>query len=479
MLYFKKSPPSALVRACKSADKTSASELAAIKGISREDLAKPVLEWMDLGDSTVLQGAVERMKDKEGDGDRKTTPASKSGPNETQLAEAFPKSQAYGLDKSRFGFVRSAVGLTATLFLLVTGMLPRYWALASSATEMLLQAAPWLGSTTGIAGDVCRAALFVGVSSGVDTVIGWPLDLYFNFVIQQRHGFNRQTLGLWVTDQIKGIALSVIIGTPVIGVIVLVLQASGEWLPLYLWGTMVAVQIVAMLVYPTLIQPLFNTFEQLPPGPVRTVIESLASSLGFPRDNIVVVDGTLRSSHSNAYVIGFGPAKRITIYDSLLSQMTIHEAEAVMAHELGHWKHGHIYALLLVNALQVGAIFGLYAFAAEFEPLYESLGFGPGDAEPIVRLVVFMELGMTPVQPVIQFLASQLSRSLEYDADRFAVDRGHSSALQRGLVKLSLENLSTPWVDSLYSAYYYSHPALPERLAAIAEREASIAKKST
>ncbi|KAK7837973.1 caax prenyl protease 1 like protein [Quercus suber] len=258
-----------------------------------------------------------------------------------------------------------------------------------------------------------------------------PFSLYSTFVIEARHGFNKQTIWLFFRDLFKGICLAVILGPPIVSAIIFIVQKGGPYLAIYLWGFMFVLSIVMMTVYPILIAPLFNKFTPLPEGELRDKIEKLASSLKFPLKKLFVVDGSTRSSHSNAYMYGFFKNKRIVLYDTLIQQCkNDEEIVAVIAHELGHWKLNHT----------------MYSFIA-------------------------VQHTVIPLQHLVSFALNLVSRSFEFQADGFAKKLGYSSSLRAGLVKLQEENLSAMNTDPWYSAYHYSHPPLVERLAALDEQD--------
>ncbi|MBA0802332.1 hypothetical protein Gohar_012636, partial [Gossypium harknessii] len=236
-----------------------------------------------------------------------------------------------------------------------------------------------------------------------------------------------QTIWLFFRDLIKGICLAIVLGPPIVSAIIVIVQNGGPYLAIYLWAFMFVLSLVMMTIYPVLIAPLFNKFTPLPEGELRLKIEKLASSLKFPLKKLFVVDGSTRSSHSNAYMYGFFKNKRIVLYDTLIQQCkNDEEIVAVIAHELGHWKLNHT----------------MYSFIA-------------------------VQHTVIPLQHLVSFGLNLVSRSFEFQADAFAKKLGYGSALRAGLVKLQEENLSAMNTDPWYSAYHYSHPPLVERLAAI------------
>ncbi|KAJ3694726.1 hypothetical protein LUZ60_000103 [Juncus effusus] len=232
---------------------------------------------------------------------------------------------------------------------------------------------------------------------------------------------------------------------------------------------MFVLSIVMMTIYPVLIAPLFNKFTPLPEGELREKIEKLAASLKFPLKKLFVVDGSTRSSHSNAYMYGFFKNKRIVLYDTLIQQCSDEEEiVAVLAHELGHWKLNHtLYTFIALQTLTF-LQFGGYALVRNSKDLFESFGF---DTQPVIIGLIIFQHTIIPVQHLVSFGLNLVSRAFEFQADAFAKKLGYTSTLKAALVKLQEENLSAMNTDSWYSAYHYSHPPLVERLAALQDSD--------
>ncbi|KAF9602573.1 hypothetical protein IFM89_029872 [Coptis chinensis] len=315
--------------------------------------------------------------------------------------EKFEKSRSYSLDKSYFHFVHEAVTILMEASILSFAVLPLFW---KKAGDFLVYAG------LNAENEIIHTLAFLGVLMIWSQITDLPFSLYSTFVIEERHGFNKQTVWLFFRDMIKGILLSIVIGPPIIAALIVIMQKGGPYLAIYLWAFTFVLSIVMMTVYPILIAPLFNKFTPLPEGELRQKIENLASSLKFPLKKLFVVDGSTRSSHSNC--------------------KDEEEVVAVIAHELGHWKLRHT----------------MYQFVA-------------------VQHIV------TPIQHLVSFCLNLVSRAFEFQADAFAKKLGYGKPLRAGLVKLQEENLSAMNTDPWYSAYHYSHPPLVERLAAIDESD--------
>ncbi|OVA13955.1 Peptidase M48 [Macleaya cordata] len=374
--------------------------------------------------------------------------------------EKFEKSRAYSIDKSNFHFVHEAVTIIIDTAILFFGILPWFW---TKAGDFLVYAGLNAENET-----IHTLAFLAGVMIW-SQITDLPFSLYSTFVVEARHGFNKQTLRLFFKDMLKGIGLSILLGPPIVAAIIYIVQNGGPYLAIYLWGFMFVLALVMMTLYPILIAPLFNKFTPLPEGELRTKIENLASSLKFPLKKLFVVDGSTRSSHSNAYMYGFFKNKRIVLYDTLIQQCKDEEeVVAVIAHELGHWKLNHtMYSFIAVQVLTL-LQFGGYTLVKNSKDLFQSFGF---ETQPVLIGLILFQHTVIPIQHLVSFGLNLVSRSFEFQADAFAKKLGYSSALRGGLIKLQEENLSAMNTDSWYSAYHYSHPPLVERLAALDESD--------
>lgn len=372
--------------------------------------------------------------------------------------EKFEKAQAYSLDKSYFHFFHEYISILMDSIILLCGILPWFWKKSGDALVFF-----GLNTENEI---LHTLAFLVGVMVW-SQITDLPFTLYSTFVIEARHGFNKQTIGLFIKDMIKSIILSVVIGPPIVAAIILIVQKGGPYLAIYLWGFMLVLSLVMMTIYPVLIAPLFNKFTPLPEGKLREKIETLASSLKFPLKKLFVVDGSTRSSHSNAYMYGFFKNKRIVLYDTLIQQCkNDEEIVAVLAHELGHWKLNHtMYTFIAVQILTF-LQFGGYTLVKNSKDMFLSFGF---DTQPVLIGLIIFQHTVIPLQHLVSFGLNLVSRAFEFQADAFAKKLGYASHLRAALVKLQEENSSAMNTDPWYSAYHHSHPPLVERLAAIDE----------
>ncbi|MBE2258773.1 MAG: M48 family metallopeptidase [Candidatus Accumulibacter sp.] len=296
----------------------------------------------------------------------------------------------------------------------------------------------------------------------ISALVDLPLALYHQFVIEQRFGFNRMSLKLFVFDLLKQATLAVAIGAPVVLAVLWLMARMGSFWWLYVWLFWCAFNLLLLFIYPTWIAPLFNSFIALDDAPLKARIEALLARCGFASSGLFVMDGSRRSSHGNAYFTGFGKNKRIVFFDTLLGRLQPPEVEAVLAHELGHFRHRHVLrriALLFAMSLAFLAVLGQLIDATWF---YNGLGVETPNT--VLGLIIFVLAG-----PVFTFLLtpllSLLSRRDEFEADRYAAENTSASNLITALVKLYEDNAATLTPDPLHSLFYDSHPPAALRIA--------------
>jgi len=296
----------------------------------------------------------------------------------------------------------------------------------------------------------------------ISALIDLPFSLYRQFVIEARYGFNRMTLGLFFADLAKQTLLGVAIGTPVILAVLWLMSAMGTYWWFHVWLFWSAFNLVALFVYPTWIAPLFNKFSPLEEGEMKTRIEALLARCGFRSSGLFVMDGSKRSSHGNAYFTGFGNNKRIVFFDTLLSRLAAPEIEAVLAHELGHFRRHHVVqriALMFATSLGFLWLLGQLIDAAWF---YNGLGVpAQSTALALILFSLVIPVFTFPLKP----LSSYLSRRSEFEADAYAAEHAAADDLVRALVKLYEDNASTLTPDPLHSLFYDSHPPAAVRIA--------------
>jgi len=372
-------------------------------------------------------------------------------------SETYAKSIAYALANARFGHTADILGAGWKLFFLFSGFI------------LLLE--EWLRPLP--LGELGRGVALLMVFGLIQSVLNLPLELYSTFRIERRFGFNKTTARTFWLDRIKGLVLFLALGIPFQYAILLFITRGGSlW---WLWASLfvIAVQLVMMVAYPILIAPLFNKFTPLQDGDLKARLIDLAQRCQFAARAILVVDGSTRSTHSNAYFTGIGKSRRIVLYDTLIEQMNIDELAAVLAHEIGHYKRRHIIQRLALSVLLTPAAFYVLGLLVDWKPMYDAFGMGALLAAtiPPERHVAVGVLLFTLISGDFTFwvgpLFSLLSRKHEYEADAYAVQQTAAAPMASALVKLSEKNLSTLLPHPIYSAYHYSHPTLLERLSAL------------
>jgi STE24 endopeptidase len=248
-----------------------------------------------------------------------------------------------------------------------------------------------------------------------------------------------------------------------------IIKTGGKYFYVYVWVFLFIFSIIMMTLVPVVIMPMFNKYEPLPEGTLKTRIYALADQLKYPLTKLFVMDGSKRSSHSNAFMFGFGKNKRIVLFDTLLTQVKEDEILAILGHELGHWKLGHTLSNFVTTQVYTAAAFYFFALTYGSTDLYAAFGFNDPNrpAATIIALMLFFQTLWAPVDKVLSFVLTIVSRQNEFGADKFSVQLGMSRDLQSGLCKIHLENLGAMNPDPYYSAYHYSHPPLVERLRAM------------
>ncbi|EME39248.1 hypothetical protein DOTSEDRAFT_75093 [Dothistroma septosporum NZE10] len=372
--------------------------------------------------------------------------------------KTFDKSQAYGRSKAQYTFVEGLFGQVKNYVTIQYDWLPWLWSVAGGLTLRYLPER--------FHGEISQSLVFIFGLSLAETVINLPFGLYYHFVLEEKFGFNKQTLSLFLTDKIKGFGLSLAFGVPIGTAFLKIIQKTGDNFFFYIWLFMLVIQLGAVVLYPTLIVPLFNKLTPLEPGDLKTRVEALANKLSFPLKELQVIDGSKRSAHSNAYFTGlpFLP-KKIVIYDTLLNKASAQEVEAVLAHELGHWKMGHTSKLLGISSFHLLYVFALFGVFINNGSLYQAFGF-LRERPIIIGFILFNDV-LSPTDSVVKLGMNIMTRKFEFEADAFGKKLGYAKDLAASLIKLQIQNLSSMDADPLYSSYHYSHPILTERLKAV------------
>jgi STE24 endopeptidase len=362
---------------------------------------------------------------------------------------AHQRAADYTVERTRLTMIEVVVSAAVLVALTLLG----------GVQQLDLAISGWLGR--GYLGQIALVASVIAITSLVDL----PFDYIRHFVVEEKFGFNRMSKKLFFVDLVKGVLLGVVIGAPLLFVVLWLMNGAGPLWWLWTWIVWVAFQLLAMIIYPTFIAPLFNKFEPLKDEALRARIENLMSRTGFAAKGLFVMDGSRRSAHGNAYFTGFGAAKRIVFFDTLLARLSGSEIEAVLAHELGHFKRRHVLKLLVVMFAISLAMLALLGWLAQTVWFYEGLGVRPSlvGSNNGLALVLFM-LALPVFLFFVTPLGSLSSRKHEFEADAFAASQTDPKDLVNALVKLYEDNASTLTPDPLYTAFYYSHPPASQRI---------------
>jgi STE24 endopeptidase len=311
---------------------------------------------------------------------------------------------------------------------------------------------------------VIQLAIF-GVVVVLGAIVDLPFSIWKQFVIDEKFGFNRMTFKLYVVDFLKSTALGIVIGAPLLGLVLWLMQTSGSLWWLYTFFVWMGFNLLVMLIFPTFIAPLFNKFVPLQEGEVKTRVEGLLTRCGFTSKGLFIMDGSKRSSHGNAYFTGMGQSKRIVFFDTLINRLNTDEIEAVLAHELGHFKHKHIVKRIVTIFAMSFAALALLGWLSTQPGFYKGLGVA---AEPSMWAVFALILFMY-VMPYFSFwigpIASASSRRHEFEADAYAASQTNANDLVSALIKLYKDNAATLTPDRWHSRFYDSHPPATERIA--------------
>lgn len=359
--------------------------------------------------------------------------------------ETFRKSTAYTLAKNRYSVLTLIFDAGVLALLLASGLLP--WLFAQIGAWA--PAAKW------------DDTLFILAALLLASVPSLPFEWWEAFRLEARFGFNKMTPRLWLADKIKGLALLLVIGFPLLWGLLALVGLAGEYWWVWGFGLLFGFQLLMVVLYPRLILPIFNKLTPLPEGDLKTRLFRLSDRTGFKASTIEVMDGSKRSGHANAFFTGFGRFRRIVLLDTLINQLTAEETEAVLAHEVGHYRRGHIPKMLATSAVLQFAGFWAIAVLARSEWFNPGFGFPSGELAPAFLLFAF-------TSGLVTFwfapLGNRVSRKHEFEADAFAREAmGGPAPLVSALRKLASKSLSNLTPHPLFSAVYYSHPALVER----------------
>jgi STE24 endopeptidase len=377
--------------------------------------------------------------------------------------QAHQKAADYTLAKARLGTAELAWSTVILLGWTLLGGL--------SALNALIGASPiaqW--------GPLAQQVALVAAFALIGAVLDLPLSWYSTFHLEERFGFNKMTRGLWLGDLLKSSLVGAVIGLPIVALILWLMGSTGALWWLWAWGAWMGFNLLILVLYPTVIAPLFNKFEPLQDEQLKARVNALMQRCGFSAKGLFVMDGSKRSAHANAYFTGFGAAKRVVFYDTLLKQLTPDEVDAVLAHELGHFRHKHIVQrIAMLFGLSLGALW-LLGWLSQQVWFYSGLGVQVQLNAPNDALALLLFLMVVPVfSYFISPLSAHLSRRHEFQADAYACAQTSGSDLSSALLKLYKDNASTLTPDPVFARFYYSHPPASERLARMGSQAAAAA----
>ncbi|KAM7538433.1 hypothetical protein Aperf_G00000068980 [Anoplocephala perfoliata] len=406
--------------------------------------------------------------------------------------EDFDKARRYSIDKMYFEVVSSFYNIISMSLILHYELISWAW---NKSKEHTLRLDSYLSHSLRATenSDILISLVFTVYVAVFQFLEGLPWSYYRNFVIEERYGFNKQTLPFFIKDRLKSLMVGLVISMPTISALLWIIGAGGEYFYIYAYGFTFVVSMILMFIYPEFIAPIFDRYEPLPDSELKTKIEELATRIGFPLKKLLVVEGSRRSSHSNAYLYGFRNNKRIVLFDTLIKGFKIHDSKdsklvnenvsedenqsrgceddeeilAVLGHELGHWKCNHIVYHLIIAQLNLFFMFFTFGQLMNVDKLFIGFGFPPTTAPMVIRLIVVFQFIFMPYSSVVEFLMTMLSRKFEFQADAFAVGLNYGEKLKSALLVLTKDNLSFPVYDWLYSMCNHSHPPILERMAAI------------
>lgn len=359
--------------------------------------------------------------------------------------EKYAKQQDYFRTNSRFGMLTSTFSFIIILcmfgfegFVFVDHLVQQY-----------------------IVNPIWTPIIFFGVLFFANDILNIPFEIYDTFVIEQKFGFNKITPKLYILDKLKGLGMTIILGGGILFVVIWIYTLTPTYFWLLAWAVVTAFSLFMTMFYSQIIVPLFNKQTPLEEGELRTEIEKFAIKSGFKLDNIFVIDGSKRSTKANAYFSGLGSKKRIVLYDTLMDKMTVEEIVAVLAHEVGHYKHKHTLINFMISIPYTLLLFFAFGYILQSDAFAQALG---GSVASFHLNAIAFSILYTPISLVLDTFTNILSRKFEYQADAFAASYGYATQLESGLKKLSATSLSNLMPHPLYVFFHYSHPTLYQRI---------------
>ena len=363
--------------------------------------------------------------------------------------EKYPRQQDYFRTNSRFGMLTSTFSFLLIIamfsfggFVFVDNMVQQY-----------------------IIHPIWTPIIFFGILFFANDILNIPFELYDTFVIEQKFGFNKITPKLYILDKLKGLAMTIVLGGGILFLVIWIYTLTPTYFWLLAWAVVTVFSLFMTMFYSQIIVPLFNKQTPLGAGELRTEIEKFALKTGFKLDNIFVIDGSKRSTKANAYFSGLGSKKRIVLYDTLMDKMTVEEIVAVLAHEVGHYKHKHTLINFMISIPYTLLLFFAFGYILQSDSFAQALG---GTVASFHLNAVAFSILYTPISLILDTAMNVLSRKFEYQADAFAASYGYAPQLESGLKKLSATSLSNLMPHPLYVFFHYSHPTLYQRISRLA-----------
>lgn len=363
-------------------------------------------------------------------------------------ADKYKKSLLYHKEKDRLGMWAEIIGFAAMMIFL--------WTKGFGWLNNILE--PHFNNA------ILLALCYFGILSFASGLIGLPFEIYNTFTIEEKYGFNKTTLKTYIADKIKGILLAIILGGGLGYLFLWLINTLGHDFWLYAWGAGILITLFLNMFYTSLIVPIFNKLTPLPEGELRDKIEAYARKVSFPVKNILVINGSKRSSKANAYFSGMGSGKKIVLYDTLIENHSTDELVSILAHEVGHYKKRHIVQGMIISWVQMGFMLWLLSQFIFSDAL--SIALGADHAEVYINLIAFSIL-FEPVSLILGIFMNLLSRKNEYEADAFASNTADKASFIQALIRLSTDNLSNLKPHPAYIFFHYSHPTLLQRIEAI------------
>jgi STE24 endopeptidase len=360
--------------------------------------------------------------------------------------EAHQKAADYTIAKGRLGIIDSVIGIVVLLILTLGGGINAAFQIWTAQIASPL-----------LAGIAALATVFLFM-----TLIDLPTSWYQTFVIEEKYGFNKSTVQQFIKDHLLQLVLSAVIGLPILALILWVMDKVGTFWWLWAWAIIIGFSLLMSWLFPTIIAPLFNKFTPMQDGSLKDRIQGLLARCGFNSNGIFIMDGSKRSGHGNAYFTGIGNNKRIVFFDTLVDSLDEEELEAVLAHELGHFKRKHVIKMLVATSIMSLIGFAVLGWLINETWFYNGLGVQqPSNAAALLLFMLVSPAFTFFMQPI----SAYFQRKFEFEADDFAAANAKATKMISGLVKLYEENASTLTPDPLYSAFHYSHPPAAIRVA--------------